>query len=180
MKRLLQKIRGINDNVKIVICRWWFSAAVCFFIAFGLNLGNQETTFELIFFLGLGMGIANILLFNPIIMSVFDIKRRGKIANKKMSERTVLEGTFYLLSEIFKSMFSVYIVSWIYQGINVAINTIKDYPSTHVNLGVEPILFGVFFVVVYQLLGLVWDLIVYTFNKIKKEKVNKHEENTTE
>ncbi len=155
MRKLVDKIKKIDDIYKIIFFRWWFSAAVCFFIAMGLQLGNQNTTFELIFTLGLGMGIVNLFIFNPIITSVFDIKKRGKIANKKMNERSILEGVCYMLSEIFKSMITVYIVSWIYQGINMLINLVGNYSSTNMSFPLEPIGFGIIFTFLYQLLGYV-------------------------
>lgn len=179
MKKILEKIRNIDDFYKIIFFRWWFSAAVCFFIAMGLQLGNQETTFELIFTLGLAMGIANLLLFNTIINSVFDIKRRGKIANKKMSERTIFEGVFYFLAEIFKSMLAVYIVSWVYEGINISINLIANYPITNMSFPLEPIGFGVIFTIVYLILGYIWDLVVKLFELIFKKRGNlKHGEDS--
>ena len=180
MKKILEKIRKIDDKYKIAFFRWWFSAAVCFFIAWGLQLGNFESTFDLIFFLGLGMGIGNILIFNPIITSVFDIKRRGKIANKKMSERTIPEGIFYFLCEIFKSFLAVYIVSWIYEGINLLINHLGNYPDGHIGFGIEPITFGIIFAIIDGLLGLFWDLLVLLFNLIfrrgKKNDLVQHDD----
>lgn len=178
IKKLVDKIKKLDNKYKIIFFRWWFSAAVCFFIVWGTQLGAQETTFELIFFLGLGMAIGNLFIFNPIISSVFDIERRGKIANKKMSERTVLEGVFYMLSEVFKSMISVYVVSWIYEGINLLINYLGNFADSHVGFPVEPITFGIFFVIIYSILGFVWDLIVILYEKIFKKgqgKVNSEE-----
>lgn len=178
MKKILEKIRNMKDSYKILLFRWWFSAAVCFFIAMGLQFGNQGSTFELVFGLGLGIGVANLLLFNSIISSVFDIERRGKIANKKMSERSIIEGVWYMLSEILKSMIAVYIVSWIYQGINVLINLIGNYPDDHIGFALEPICFGIFFTIVYQLLGYIWDLLVILASKIfKKGKDRENEQN---
>lgn len=166
MKNIVEKIKKIDDRYKIIFFRWWFSAAICFFIAWGLSFGNQDTTFELIFFLGLGMGIGNLFIFNPIISSVFDIKRRGKIANKKMNERTVLEGSFYMLAEIFKSLLAVYLVSWVYQGINILINYLMNNPKDQVSFGIEPITFGIIFTIIYLVLGWLWDLVVITFNHL--------------
>lgn len=172
MKKIVEKIRNIDDKYKILFFRWWFSAAVCFFIAWGLSFGEQESTFELIFFLGLAMAIGNLFIFNPIISSVFDIKRRGKIANKKMSERTILEGVFYFLSECFKSMLAVYIVAWIYEGINLLINYIKQNPDNKIEFGIEPIMFGIIFTIIYLLLGLLWDLVIKLFDLIFRRKKN--------
>ena len=173
MKNILEKIRRIDDKYKILFFRWWFSAAVCFFIAWGLQLGNSNSTFDLIFFLGLAMGIGNLFIFNPIISSVFDIKRRGKIANKKMSQRTILEGVLYFICEILKSSLAVYIVSWVYQGINILINYLGNYPDTHIGFGIEPITFGIIFTIIYQVLGLIWDGLVILFCKIfKRGKYN--------
>ncbi len=172
MKKLLTKIRQIDDKYKIIFFRWWFSAAVCFFIAWGLSFGNQDSTFELIFFLGLGMGIANLFIFNPIICSVFDIVRRGKIVNKKMSERSIPEGVFYFLSEIFKSAVSVYIVAWCYEGLNLLINYLANNPESSIPVGLEPILFGVIFTIVYQILGMLWNFVVILFTKLIKKGEN--------
>ncbi len=179
MKKLVEKIKKMDSKYKVLFFRWWFSAAVCFFIVWGTSLGSQETTLDLIFFLGLGMGIGNLFIFNPIISSVFDIERRGKIANKKMTERSIPEGIFYMLSEIFKSMLAVYIVSWIYEGINILINKIGNYPSEHVGFPVEPISYAIIFVIIYSILGFIWDLIVILYEKVFKKGQDKvtNEEN---
>lgn len=91
-----------------------------------------------------------------------------------MSERSIIEGVWYMLSEILKSMIAVYIVSWIYQGINVLINLIGNYPDDHIGFALEPICFGIFFTIVYQLLGYIWDLLVILASKIfKKARIGK-------
>lgn len=111
----------IPDNVKVNICRWWLCGAIYFLLGLGTSLGTSDSALDLVFFLGIGIGIAHIFIFNPIVYSMFDIERNGKIVNKKYYERTILEGTFSKLAELLKCLICSFCVFFIYQFINLSI-----------------------------------------------------------
>lgn len=179
MKKIVSFIKNLSDNTKIFICRLWFAGMVCFFIAFGTSLGAEEETTSLVFTLGVVMGVGNLFIFNPIVFGMFEFERRGKIANKKMTERTILEGVLYMLSEILKSMFAVYIVSWCNAGINILVNFILNKDLSTISFPLEPISFAIMFAIIYYLLGKIWDLIVILYEKVFKKGQDKvtNEEN---
>lgn len=163
-KKFLPKI---SDNVKSYFVIWWFSGAVYFFIAWGTGAGLSEDPIDLIFALGLGMGIVTLLLINPIIYNLFTIRRGGKIANKKFHERNVFEGTAYILLEIIKASFITVLIFLSYQIINQTIIRLWSLDSNQVIIPGEPILFASLYVLFLSLINGISDKI---HNILKKEE----------
>lgn len=155
---------NISDNTKITIIRWWFVGAACYFIAFGTSVGENTDPFDLIFFLGIGIGAMNVILFHPIIYHMFDIKRRGVLQNKKYLERGILGNVGLSLLEIFKCMVIVWLVYLVYDAINIILLGF-DASDAEIILGVEPILFGIIFVCFYNLFASIVDGIYIAVEK---------------
>ena len=147
-KRWYQRI---PDGVKVGFFRWWLSGAVYFFIAWGTNLGMKEDPLDLIFVLGVVTGVAHIFIFNPIVYGMFDIKRNGKIVNKKYYERTIFQNVFLNLAEIFKCMIITVLVVATYELINTTILAITNQTASTIPVKGEPILYASFFIIYYQL-----------------------------
>ncbi len=162
----------VPEGVKVAIVRWWFAGAIYFMLGWGL-LGELDSL-DLMFFVGLGIGVAHIFVLHPLIYSMFNIKRNGKIVNKKYYERTILEGVAVKLGEILKCIVCSFVVGYIYVGINLLINLIFNLPSDTIKLGGEPILYGLFFMFIYVFLSLIAAKIVLLFEMIKNKK-NKNE-----
>ncbi|MFI3166604.1 MAG: hypothetical protein R3Y32_00645 [Bacillota bacterium] len=166
--------KHMSDKTKISILRWWFVGASYFFIAMGTSLAEKTDSLDLIFFLGIGIGIVNVLIFHPIIYHMFDIRRRGKIQNKKYFERGILANVGLSLAEIFKCLFLVILVFLVYQCINVFILTIMGAEDTSsVILAGEPILFALLFTVFYNLLASIVDKVWIEIEKSSKANENK-------
>lgn len=161
----------IPESVKVAIARWWFAGAMYFMFGWGL-LGGFEPLDQM-FFIGLGIGVAHIFVLHPLIYSMFNIKRNGKIVNKKYYERTILEGVLVKLGEIVKCVLCSFTVGFLYVGLNLLINLIFNLPDDTIKLGVEPILYGLFFMLFYVLLSLISAKIVLIFNKIKEKRSSK-------
>ena len=68
-----------------------------------------------------------------------------------------------------------FVVTYMYQGINLLIDVINGTAaSSNINVGVEPLLYGVFTVIADMAFIGIKDLIVYL---VKKKKAKKAEEN---
>lgn len=143
----------ISENVKAYLVIWWFSGATYFFIGWGTGSGLSDNPLDLIFMLGVGMGLVTTLLVNPIIYNLFTIKRRGKIANKKFNERTVAEGTLYFLIEIFKALFINFLIFLTYQILNTTLIQVFSLNSDRVAVPGEPILYATFYVLFLALIN---------------------------
>ncbi|MBP7962945.1 MAG: hypothetical protein KBG20_07240 [Caldilineaceae bacterium] len=135
-----------DRNISLVI-RWWAAGAVYFFIGWGTFLGRQQSIIDFVFFLGLAMGLFNILIVNPGLRMMYNIAPKRPAHENTFSQRI----SDYLV-ELIKSIFIVFVVALIYMAINKALIGMFAYPVDAVPLPGEPILFGVFYIVVLVLL----------------------------
>ncbi len=152
---MLNKIKTwflrLSDNTKSYFVIWWFAGAVYFFVGWGTNLGQLEDPFALIFFLGLGMGLVTAFLINPIIYHMFTIQRRGKIANKKYFQRSVLQGALFKLLDFLKAFVINILIFITYQLLNQALILLLELNPDRVVVPGEPILYATFYTFYYSI-----------------------------
>ena len=142
-KQELQKYRsksGISLPrwLKAVLLKAWFAGAACFFIFWGLglyltNLGDMLLVF------GLALGLVTDLLVNNILR--FAAATPGENDGWMMFPKKGM-GSFFL--NILYGFFLLFCVYTLYQLINSALVSLTGRSDT-VPLGVEPILFGLFY-----------------------------------
>ena len=131
--------------VKAVFMKFWFNGAVCYFIYWGLGLfvANLE---NMILVLALSLGIVTDILVN----NAFRFFAPTPGANDKwmMLPKKKLSNLF--LNVAYSFLVPIAEV-WLYNSINAVINAMRG-TTGEVFLGVEPILFGLFYVVIDLLL----------------------------
>ena len=135
-----------DRNISLVF-RWWAAGAVYFFIGWGTSLGNQQFLIDFVFILGLVMGVFNILIVNPGLRLMFNIGSK-----RPPRENTGWQRTSDYLVELLKNIFIVLIVALIYLAINRTAIFLFDLSAEAVPLPGEPILFGLFYMIVWVLL----------------------------
>ena len=143
--RRLQKY--LTDRNISLVFRWWAAGAVYFFIGWGTSLGNQQFLIDFVFILGLVMGVFNILIVNPGLRLMFNIGSK-----RPPRENTGWQRTSDYLVELLKNIFIVLIVALIYLAINRTAIFLFDLSAEAVPLPGEPILFGLFYMIVWVLL----------------------------
>ena len=124
--------------LKAVLLKAWFAGAACFFIFWGLglyltNLGDMLLVF------GLALGLVTDLLVNNILR--FAAVTPGENDGWMMFPKKGM-GSFFL--NILYGFFLLFCVYTLYQLINSALVSLTGRSDT-VPLGVEPILFGLFY-----------------------------------
>lgn len=139
----LQKYRsksGISLPMwlKAVVLKAWFAGAVCFFIFWGLGLYLQNMLDMLLVF-GIALGMVTDLLVNSIFR--FSATVPGENDPWMMFSKRGMAAFFLNLLYAFVLLICVYSL---YQGINTVLTSISGQPDS-VPLGVEPILFGLFY-----------------------------------
>ena len=139
----LQKYRsksGISLPMwlKAVVLKAWFAGAVCFFIFWGLGLYLQNMLDMLLVF-GIALGMVTDLLVNSIFR--FSATVPGENDPWMMFPKRGVAAFFLNLLYAFVLLICVYSL---YQGINTVLTSISGQPDS-VPLGVEPILFGLFY-----------------------------------
>lgn len=169
MKKKQSKIR-VSDETKARLCQWWVVGAVCFFIAMGTPVGGYADALDLIFFLGVGIGLANIFIFYPVAYNMFTLRRRGEIINKKYFQRTIPQNVILSLCEIFRCLLTTIVVYFTYQLLNMGLVALLAKPTGTVILAVEPVLFAIFFMIYYSGTNGIVDKIYDMLDKVKETR----------
>lgn len=147
-----QRIRAFFTDRRIsLILRWWAAGAVYFFIGWGTSVGNQTKIIDFVFTLGVVMGIFNMLIVNPGLRMAFNLAPHRRPKSYALSQRV----SDYLV-EIIKNILIMFVVALIYVAINNTINAIFNLPDTNISVPGEPILFGIFYVLVWVLFEQIW------------------------
>ena len=140
-----------TDRRIALILRWWAAGAVYFFIGWGTALGNQASIIDFVFSLGVIMGLFNMLIVDPGLRMAFKLAPNRPPSSLAMSQRI----SDYLV-EIGKNILIMFIIAMIYVGINGAINAIFSLPADNISVPGEPILFGIFYVLIWVLFERLW------------------------
>lgn len=124
--------------VKLLFIKAWFAGAVCYFVLWGLGM-YIPSLIDMMFVLGAVLGMVTDLLTNNVLR--FIEKTPGENDGFLLVRRKGVVGFGLNLLYAFVLLVCVYML---YDGINVIINSITGNTDT-VPLGVEPVLFGVFY-----------------------------------
>lgn len=127
----------IPDTLKVLFIKAWFAGAVCYFLIFGLGT-YLSSLLDMLFIVGIVMGMVTDLLVNNAIR--FIAPTQGEFDKWLMFPKKGMVSFFLNIAYSFLIMFLVY---ELYIVLNLAIAALTGDASA-VGLGVEPILFGVF------------------------------------
>ena len=139
----LEKYRSKSDIhlprwLKAVLLKAWFAGAACFFIFWGLGL-YLTNLLDMMLVFGLALGLVTDLLVNNIFR--FAAQVPGENDSWMMFPKKGMAAFFLNILYAFFLLFCVY---FLYQGINLAITSVTGQVDS-VPVGVEPILFGLFY-----------------------------------
>ena len=126
----------LEDRAKLLLIKWWFSAAVCFFILWGLGAMVPNVLDQLVI-TGLALGFVTDLLTNNVLR--FMAKTEGANDRWMMYPR---KGFWSLPLNILHAGVVLFLVYTAYNVLNRALIALRGLPGDAVPLGVEPILFG--------------------------------------
>lgn len=159
---------GILDRipapVKACFVKFWFGGAVCYFIFWGFGLYVADI-FDMIFVLAIILGMVTDMLTNNALRFVETLPGENE---KWMMFPKRKFWTFF--ANIFYAFIVLFCVVWLYEAINGIANTIKGTENL-VYIGVEPILFGMFYLLFDIIFINLKNLLRSIFNDAKK--VNK-------
>lgn len=131
--------------LKVVLIKAWFAGAVCFFIFWGLGMYVADMLDMLVVF-GIVLGLATDLLVNGILR--FSEQTPGANNRWMMFPKKSLLSFFLNIPYACLLLFFVYTIYQLINGILVMLTGAVD----RVPLGVEPILFGLFYTAMDMLL----------------------------
>lgn len=136
---------GLPVWFKVHLIKAWFAGAVCFFILWGLSM--YLPFLDLMVIAGVALGIITDVLTNNALR--FFAETPGAY-DKWMMFPKKRYATFFW--NILYAFVLLAMVVGIYTGINMALVWIRKDPPGSIPLGVEPILFGIFYVLCDALL----------------------------
>lgn len=128
----------LSESVKIMLIKAWFAGSVCFFIFWGLGnyLGDM---LDMLLVFGIVLGLSMDLLVNPLLR--FMEKTPGANGKWMMFAKKSYASFFWNMLYGCLLLFLVYTWYQLLNGVIVAIaGTVETVP-----VGVEPILFGLFY-----------------------------------
>lgn len=131
----------------VLIIRWWVAGAIYFFVGWGTGLGNKNNLIDLVFFLGLSLGLVNSFVLNPVLNKMFNLK-----TSKNYMDISIADKVKTRLTEILHAMFIVVIMFYCYGYINRSLIQIYNLSPESVPFPGEPITFGILYVILYVLM----------------------------
>lgn len=131
----------IPSWVVALFIKFWFNGAVCYFVFWGLGLYVTDML-DMIVLIGVVMGMVTDLLVNNSLrfLESYDGQNSKWMMFPQKKHWTIFANVVYCM------VILLGVIS-IYQAINVVGNSIKGTEDVII-LGVEPILFGIFFMLV--------------------------------
>ena len=148
-----------TDNVKAGLLRWWLVGMCYFMIGFGTQAGANSDPLDLIFFLGVGIGLVTVIIYNPIAYSAFQTVRGGEIVNKTRKNRSGAAKARDNLLEILQSLLVVILVYLTYQGVNELLVKILEREEGALIIPGEPFGFATLYILFYSaLVGVAWQI----------------------
>lgn len=126
----------VADWVKLLLVKWWFAAAVCFFFIWGLAPFVPNVLDQLVI-AGLALGFVTDLLTNNVLR--FLAKRKDGNDRWMMFPR---KGFWSLPLNVLYAGVIMFLVYTAYNVLNRALIALNGLPGDAVPLGVGPILFG--------------------------------------
>ncbi|MBB6479886.1 hypothetical protein [Spirochaeta isovalerica] len=142
-----------KEQIAVFLIRWWSIGAIYFLIGWGTPLGRYNSLIDLIFFLGIAIGLASTFFINPTLHMLYGIGWHRPYGSSTFAQRFVCRA-----KDITLGFISAIFIMAIYQGINSAAVAFFGYPSDEVFLPGEPILFGLFYALIMQLILLIISL----------------------
>lgn len=152
-----RKGKGLPEWLKLGFIKFWFPAAVCYFFFWGLSL-YLPSMLDLLFVTGLALGAVTDILTNNALR--FFAETDGANDTWMMFPK---KGFITLLQNIFYAFVLLFLVYSAYVGINKAFIALTGASPDTVFLGVEPVLFGLFYLGADQLLISLKHLLIRAF-----------------
>lgn len=129
---------GVPAWIKVHLIKIWFAGAVCYFIFWGL--GMYVAPLDLMVIAGVVLGMVTDILTNNVLR--FFAETEGAYDRWMMFPKKRFATFFW---NILYAALLLAMVVGIYTGINLALVGFLKPPEGTVPLGVEPVLFGVFY-----------------------------------
>jgi hypothetical protein len=153
----IDRLAKIPTWIKALFIKYWAAGAICYFgfIGLGIYVNNQ---LDLIALVGLITGAVNDLLINNAFL-YFESEKKEYHKYILLPIRSKRVWTLFI--NIPYGIITTFLVFQIYVFINHLIVSIKNLPANTITLGVEPLLYGLFFLIVDMFFVSIKNFIVF-------------------
>lgn len=148
--------------IKAFFIKFWFSGMVCFFFMFGIGLQDLDA----ILLIGIVLGLVVDVLVNPLLRFMESDRHEY---NAYMMFPFPFKAIWTFFANIFYYFFIAVGVNYCYFAVNEIVNLIKGTQDLYY-LGVEPLMFGAFTVLVDMIFIGIKDGVVALVRHLKKRK----------
>ena len=145
-KYTARRVIRVADWIKALLIKWWFPAAACYFFLWGLGV-YMSSMLDLLLVTAIALGFITDLLTNNVLR--FIAKQEGAFDHWMMYPK---KNYVSLLLNVVHACVCVASVYTLYNIMNRLIIAVGHLPGDALPLGVEPILFGLFYLGVDLLL----------------------------
>lgn len=159
----IDRLSKVPTWLKAVFIKWWFAGAVCYFIMWGLSI---DSGFDRVVLCGMVLGLVVDILVNPLFKYMESDRREY---DSYMMFPFPFKAYWTFFTNLIYYVFVMYFVNLAYGGLNELINFMSNTTNS-VYVGVEPLLFGTFCVIVDMAFIGIKDLIVFLVKKSKKKE----------
>ena len=161
----IDKLAMIPTWIKASFIKFWVAGAICYFFIWGLGVYLTDIL-DVLFVTGLFTGVIMDLLVNPAML-YFE-------SDKKEYHKYILvpvpgKKLWSLLINIPVSFLEIGLIFLIYSNINILIVNIRNLPAGSTPLGVEPLLFGLFYLLIDMAIVSIKNLFVKVYRKNKNK-----------
>ncbi|MGN1373363.1 MAG: DUF1097 domain-containing protein [Candidatus Coproplasma sp.] len=160
----IDKLSAVPAWIKALFIKFWFAGCVCYFVIMGLGMSLDEL--DRVVLAGLVLGIVTDLLVNPIFRF---LESDRKEYNNYMMFPFPLKRFWTFFTNIIYYIIIGIAVMYMYSGLNQFI-ILCGGDSDAIHVGVEPLLYGVFCVIIDMAFIGIKDLIVYLVKRGKKKR----------
>ena len=147
---------------KALFIKWWFFGVVCYFVNMGLGI-YVTNALDILVLTGIITGLVVEILVNPIFRY---IEVDGEYKPYIMFPFP-LKAFWTFFANILYYCIVIWGTSWIYTAINEAIRS----GNSSAYFAMEPLLFGVFTLIVDMVLIGIKDLLVFLIKKLHKKRI---------
>lgn len=140
----IDKLAKIPTWIKVFFVKFWIAGAICYFCLWGLGAQVYDILDRLVL-TAVITGVIVDFMVNPAFLYFESDKKEF---HKYMLIPVSAKKLWSLPINIIVSIVEVLIIFWIYSSINILYNNIYNKPDDYIFLGVEPILYGLLFLLI--------------------------------
>lgn len=159
----VDKLSRIPTWIKVFFVKFWVAGAICYFFLWGL--GNYITNnLDMLVMLGIALGIITDVFVNSAFLHFESDKKEY---HKYMIVPVSCKKVWTLLINIPLGIIEMYLVYYFYVLTNYLWALINNLPMDTITINVEPLLFGLFYLIIDLIFLGIKNLIVGMVRNIK-------------